>query len=108
MAGLLPQTSSHGKEQNVCFRPKADMSERVELSRRTLIWIAIAASEVIAYVIFWASDMPASVRYIAGWYTLVVGTFLLAALAASLTIWLGPAGRLDNAHGWLLRAFLFW
>lgn len=78
------------------------------LKTRTVVWISIAASEVIAYVIFWSSSMPGPVRYVAGWYTLVVGTFLLAALAVSLTVWLGPAGRLDNDRGWLLRAFLFW
>ncbi len=84
------------------------MSERRELSKRTLAWIAITTSGVIAYILTMSTDMPAIVRYAAGWYTIVITCLLFAVVGVTLSIKFGQYGRLDSAHGWLLRAFYFW
>ena len=83
------------------------MNYRVELSRRTAIWTFIAASEVVAYLLTMSTDIPARVRYISGWYTLIVGFLLIAALAITLSVIVREHGRLDTPYGWLLRAFRF-
>jgi hypothetical protein len=84
------------------------MSERIELRTRTVVWVLIAASEVAAYVLTVFADVSPIVRYVAAWYTLVVGFLLFAAVAITLSVVLRDHGRLDSAQGWLLRAFLFW
>jgi hypothetical protein len=80
----------------------------MELRTRTVVWIAITASGVIGYVLTISTDIPAVVRYVAGWYTILVACLLFAVVGITLSVKFGEYGRLDSAHGWLLRAFLFW
>jgi hypothetical protein len=83
------------------------MSRPPELSTHTVVWIFIATSEVIAYVIFRSTDFPALVRYVAGWYVLIVGFLLFAAIGITLSVLFGEHGRLDDAKGWLMRHLTF-
>jgi hypothetical protein len=83
------------------------MGQRIELSTRTVVWTFIAASEVVAYVLTMSNDVAPIIRYISGWYTLIVGFLLFAAVGITLSVLLSEHGRLDTPQGWLLRAFLF-
>ena len=83
------------------------MAHRAELSTRTVVWTFIAASEVVAYILTMSTDLPGVVRYVAGWYALVVGFLLFAAVGITLSVLFGEHGRLDSSRGWLLRAFVF-
>ena len=83
------------------------MAHRAELSTRTVVWTFIAASEVVAYILTMSTDLPGTVRYVAGWYTLIVGFLVLAAIGITLSVLFGEHGRLDSTRGWLVRAFVF-
>ena len=88
--------------------PGPQTGERIELRTRTVVWTFIAVSEIVAYVLTVSTDIPPLVRYVCGWYTLIVGGLLLAVVGVTLSVMYGKHGRLDSAEGWLLRAFLFW
>lgn len=83
------------------------MRQRVELSTRTLAWTFIAASEVVAYILTMSTEVLPVVRYVCGWYTLIVGFLLFAVLAVTLSVLFGEHGRLNTSQGWLLRTFYF-
>jgi hypothetical protein len=83
------------------------MDHRIELSTRTVVWTFIAASEVVAYILTMSNDIPGIVRYASGWYTLIVGFLLFAAVGITLSVVFREHGRLDTPYGWVLRAFLF-
>jgi hypothetical protein len=74
------------------------------MSRRTLAWLALLGSDVVAYgLVFWEAIWPA-VRYVAGWYVIVVTVLILAAGIITLSIKWGPLqyrpGLLDYLTWW--------
>jgi hypothetical protein len=60
------------------------------MSRRTLWWLALIASDIGAYaLVFWEAVWPI-VRYVAGWYVIAVTVAILAAGIITLSIKWGP------------------
>ena len=83
------------------------MARRAELSTRTVVWTFIAASEVVAYVVFQSTQFSTPIRYVAGWYVLIVGFLIFAALGITLSVLFGEHGRLDDTRGLVMRYLTF-
>ena len=74
------------------------------MSRRTVYWLAFAASGAVAYpLVFWEAFWPLG-RYIAGWYVIFVACVLFAVLGVTLSV---RFGRLDTPQGFLARFLYF-
>jgi hypothetical protein len=74
------------------------------MSRRTLAWLALVASDLIAYgVVFWEALWP-SVRYVAGWYVILTTVALMVAGLITLSIKWGPV---QYRSGWV-DYFILW
>ncbi len=74
------------------------------MSKRTLLWLAFAASAGLAYgLAFWHSFWPLG-RIIAGWYAIFAIVVLLGALIVTLSIKHGPVKHGDD----LTEFFTLW
>jgi len=72
---------------------------------RTIIWLIVALSGTVAYVVALTESAPSFVRYVCAWYALVVLLGVFAVLGVTLS---AKFGRLDTTEGLLARIFLLW
>jgi hypothetical protein len=75
------------------------------MRKRTVIWLAIVLSGVLAYYVMLVESAPPLVRLACALYALIVVLGLFAVVGVTLSV---KFGRLDSANGFLARIFLPW
>jgi hypothetical protein len=72
---------------------------------RTIVWLGILASAVLAYAMMLSERVAPMLRYICGWYALVVAVAAFAVVGITLS---ARFRRLNPEDFWLLRVFDLW
>ena len=70
-----------------------------------IVWLAILASGVLAYVLMLSERVTPMLRYIFAWYALVVAVAAFAVVGITLSV---KFRRLDPEDIWVFRFFDLW